>query len=174
MPTSKLTYIWPSRLKILKDEIRKPYFIKLKRFLWEQGVKAPNNSAKSLKIYPSRRYSFSVPWFHTLPGPNSSEHILVVEPHTTRSCQGCHNRSGSLPWTWSSPRYVVQASLPPLTPFLSMLTSGRLVIFRPAGDHYSALFAKRKSHHQYSTFFLVFQSRHYLPPPFCPSMGRLY
>lgn len=87
VPTSKLTYIWPSRLKILKDEIRKPYFIKLKRFLWEQGVKAPNNSAKSLKIYPSRRYSFSVPWFHTLPGPNSSEHILVVEPHTTRSCK---------------------------------------------------------------------------------------
>lgn len=54
VPESNLTSFWTSRLKILKDEIRKPYFIKLKRFLREQGVKASNNSAKNLKIYPSR------------------------------------------------------------------------------------------------------------------------
>ncbi|PSR88988.1 hypothetical protein PHLCEN_2v4950 [Hermanssonia centrifuga] len=42
------------RLKVLNDEIRKPYFIKLKRFLWDQGVKGPDDSAKSLKIYPAR------------------------------------------------------------------------------------------------------------------------
>lgn len=46
-----------TRLKVLKEEIRKPYFIKLKRFLWEQGVKTVNESAKSLKIYPARKSS---------------------------------------------------------------------------------------------------------------------
>ena len=42
------------RLKVLKDEIRNPYFIKLKRFLWEQGVKGAEDSATSLKVYPAR------------------------------------------------------------------------------------------------------------------------
>lgn len=42
---------------MLKDEIRKPYFIKLKRFLWEEGVKTVDTSAKSLKIYPARKPS---------------------------------------------------------------------------------------------------------------------
>ena len=43
-----------TRLKILKDEIRQPYFIKLKKFLWDQGVKGPENSASNLRVYPAR------------------------------------------------------------------------------------------------------------------------
>ena len=39
---------------MLKDEIRKPYFLKLKQFLWDQGVMGPEDSAKSLKVYPAR------------------------------------------------------------------------------------------------------------------------
>ncbi|KDQ57240.1 hypothetical protein JAAARDRAFT_194397 [Jaapia argillacea MUCL 33604] len=37
-------------LKLLKDEIKKPYFIALKKFLWEEGVTAIET--KSLKVYP--------------------------------------------------------------------------------------------------------------------------
>ena len=43
-----------SRLKVLKDEIRKPYFLKLKKFLYEQGVKGASDSAPNLKVYPAR------------------------------------------------------------------------------------------------------------------------
>jgi uracil-DNA glycosylase len=43
------------RLKVLKDEIKKPYFIALKKFLWEEGVRGPDEIPKSLKIYPSRK-----------------------------------------------------------------------------------------------------------------------
>ncbi len=44
------------RLKLLKDEIRQPYFLKLKRFLLEQGVKGPDDSAPNLKVYPARKH----------------------------------------------------------------------------------------------------------------------
>lgn len=40
------------RLKLLKDEITKDYFISLKRFLWEEGVRGPNDTPKSCKVYP--------------------------------------------------------------------------------------------------------------------------
>lgn len=40
------------RLKILKDEITAPYFIALKRYLWNVGVKGPDDTPKSCKIYP--------------------------------------------------------------------------------------------------------------------------
>ena len=40
---------------MLKDEIRKPYFLKLKTFLWEQGVKGPTDSVKGLQVYPERK-----------------------------------------------------------------------------------------------------------------------
>jgi len=41
-----------SWLKFLKDEIRKPYFINLKRFLWDEGVQWPEVS-KNLKVFPA-------------------------------------------------------------------------------------------------------------------------
>ena len=43
-----------TRLKLLKDEIRQPYFIKLKKFLYDQGVKGAEDSAPNLKVYPAR------------------------------------------------------------------------------------------------------------------------
>jgi hypothetical protein len=48
------TEIQSFRLKVLKDEIKKPYFIALKKFLWEEGVRGPDEIPKSLKVYPSR------------------------------------------------------------------------------------------------------------------------
>lgn len=44
-----------ARLKVLKEEIRKQYFLKLKQFLWDQGVKGAEDSSKSLKVYPARK-----------------------------------------------------------------------------------------------------------------------
>ncbi|GAW01980.1 uracil-DNA glycosylase [Lentinula edodes] len=48
-----------SWLKVLKDEIKQPYFIALKRFLWDQGVREPQYSPQPLKVYPSHIYSWS-------------------------------------------------------------------------------------------------------------------
>ncbi|KAI6039799.1 uracil-DNA glycosylase-like protein [Pisolithus marmoratus] len=42
-----------SWLKLLKDEIKRPYFIALKKFLWEAGVRGADDSVKGLKVYPS-------------------------------------------------------------------------------------------------------------------------
>ncbi|KAG6909937.1 hypothetical protein DXG01_014206 [Tephrocybe rancida] len=44
-----------SWLKVLKEEIKKPYFIALKKFLWEEGVKGPDDSSPKLRIYPARK-----------------------------------------------------------------------------------------------------------------------
>jgi len=52
-----------SWLKLLKDEIKKPYFIALKRFLWQEGVKGADDSPKSLTVYPSPRNIYS--WSNT-------------------------------------------------------------------------------------------------------------
>ena len=41
------------RLKILKDEIRKSYFLELKRFLWKEGIQGPDDEVKGpSKVYP--------------------------------------------------------------------------------------------------------------------------
>jgi uracil-DNA glycosylase len=45
----------PIRLKVLKEEIRKPYFISLKEFLWKEGVHGPDDGAQDLKVYPARK-----------------------------------------------------------------------------------------------------------------------
>jgi uracil-DNA glycosylase len=46
-----------NRLKVLKDELTKPYFIKLKEFLWEEGVKDPDTLCP--KIYPPGSFNFA-------------------------------------------------------------------------------------------------------------------
>ncbi|KAJ8072844.1 uracil DNA glycosylase [Marasmius tenuissimus] len=50
-----------SWLKLLHDEIKKPYFISLKRFLWERGVQGPNAPAAS--VFPSPRDIYA--WSNT-------------------------------------------------------------------------------------------------------------
>ncbi|CAL1716841.1 unnamed protein product [Somion occarium] len=68
-----------SWLKLLKDEIRKPYFIKLKRFLWEEGVKGANDSAKSLKIYPSPGNIYS--WSNLTPLGRVKVVVIGQDPY---------------------------------------------------------------------------------------------
>ncbi|KAF8623690.1 hypothetical protein AX17_007388 [Amanita inopinata Kibby_2008] len=52
-----------SWLKVLKDEIKKPYFLQLKRFLWEEGVRWPNDVPNNLKVYPAPRNIYA--WSNT-------------------------------------------------------------------------------------------------------------
>ncbi|KAG6868314.1 hypothetical protein C0993_005039 [Termitomyces sp. T159_Od127] len=52
-----------SWLKLLQDEIKKPYFIALKRFLWDEGVRGPDDSSATLKIYPARKTFSLAFWF---------------------------------------------------------------------------------------------------------------
>ncbi|KAK7044177.1 uracil DNA glycosylase [Paramarasmius palmivorus] len=52
-----------SWLKVLKTEIKKPYFLALKRFLWEQGVHGADDSAASLTVYPPPRNIYT--WSNT-------------------------------------------------------------------------------------------------------------
>ncbi len=40
------------RLKLLKDEIKKPYFVQLKKFLWDEGVRGVSDSLLPPKVYP--------------------------------------------------------------------------------------------------------------------------
>ena len=76
------TFDFPIRLKVLKDEIRKPYFISLKQFLWKEGVQGPDDSAPNLQIYPPRKiYS----WFYACATltphvyVHSTEYLFVVK-----------------------------------------------------------------------------------------------
>lgn len=45
-----------SWLLLLKDELKKNYFIKLKEFLWSEGMRGPMNSLKG-KVYPEGTWS---------------------------------------------------------------------------------------------------------------------
>ena len=45
------------QLKLLADELRKSYFLQLKRFLWSEGVEgASDQSTKSPRIFPPRMF----------------------------------------------------------------------------------------------------------------------
>ncbi|KAG7451075.1 uracil-DNA glycosylase [Guyanagaster necrorhizus] len=52
-----------SWLKLLKDEIKKPYFLSLKQFLREEGVRGINDSPLPLKVYPPPKDIYS--WSNT-------------------------------------------------------------------------------------------------------------
>ncbi|THH29989.1 hypothetical protein EUX98_g4201 [Antrodiella citrinella] len=68
-----------SWLKLLKDEIRKPYFIKLKEFLWNQGVKGASDSPASLKIYPAPKNIYS--WSNLTPLGRVKVVIIGQDPY---------------------------------------------------------------------------------------------
>lgn len=94
-----------SRLKVLKDEIRKPYFIKLKKFLYEQGVKSVGDSAPSLRVYPARmspHCHFSLNLADSYIPSRSEKHLFMVQSYASGSCEGGYYRSRPLSWGGSS------------------------------------------------------------------------
>jgi uracil-DNA glycosylase len=51
----------PSWLELLQDEIRKPYFIKLKEALWKEGVRGVHGKCNKTNVFPPAHdiYSWS-------------------------------------------------------------------------------------------------------------------
>ncbi|KAJ8463190.1 hypothetical protein ONZ51_g10410 [Trametes cubensis] len=68
-----------SWLKVLKDEIRQPYFLQLKRFLREQGVKGPDDSAPNLKVYPPPKDIYA--WSNLTPLGRVKVVIIGQDPY---------------------------------------------------------------------------------------------
>ncbi|KAF8802542.1 uracil-DNA glycosylase [Phlegmacium glaucopus] len=54
-----------SWIKVLKDEIKKPYFLKLKQFLWNEGVRTSesNDTPAKVKIFPPPKNIYT--WSNT-------------------------------------------------------------------------------------------------------------
>ncbi|KZT73084.1 uracil-DNA glycosylase [Daedalea quercina L-15889] len=68
-----------SWLKLLKDEIRKPYFLKLKRFLYDAGVHGTKDSAPSLRIYPSPQNIYA--WSNLTPLGRVKVVVIGQDPY---------------------------------------------------------------------------------------------
>lgn len=51
----------PSWLSLLQDEVRRPYFLKLKESLWKEGVKGVGNSTCGGKVFPPRECRCKLP-----------------------------------------------------------------------------------------------------------------
>ncbi|KAI6155576.1 uracil-DNA glycosylase-like protein [Pisolithus tinctorius] len=81
-----------SWLKLLKDEIKKPYFIALKKFLWEAGVRGPDDSVKGLKVYPSPRNIYS--WSKT---PLGKVKVVIVGQDPYHGPNQAHGLCFSVP-----------------------------------------------------------------------------
>jgi len=82
-----------SWLKMLKDEIKKPYFIALKQFLWEEGVKGPDDNIKGgLKVYPSPRNIYS--WSAT---PLGKVKVVILGQDPYHGANQAHGLCFSVP-----------------------------------------------------------------------------
>ncbi|KAI0032528.1 uracil-DNA glycosylase-like protein [Vararia minispora EC-137] len=68
-----------SWLKLLKDEIKKPYFIALKEFLWKEGVRGPDDSDKALKVYPAPKNIYA--WSNFTPLGKVKVVIIGQDPY---------------------------------------------------------------------------------------------
>ncbi|OJA16461.1 hypothetical protein AZE42_04677 [Rhizopogon vesiculosus] len=81
-----------SWLKLLKEEIKKPYFISLKKFLWEEGVHGPDDSAKSLKVYPSPKNIYA--WSNT---PLGKVKVVIIGQDPYHGPNQAHGLCFSVP-----------------------------------------------------------------------------
>ncbi|KAI6025111.1 hypothetical protein PISMIDRAFT_672999 [Pisolithus microcarpus 441] len=81
-----------SWLKLLKEEIKKPYFIALKKFLWEAGVRGADDSVKGLKVYPSPRNIYS--WSKT---PLGKVKVVIVGQDPYHGPNQAHGLCFSVP-----------------------------------------------------------------------------
>ncbi|KAG1791722.1 uracil-DNA glycosylase-like protein [Suillus plorans] len=81
-----------SWLKLLKEEIKKPYFISLKKFLWEEGVHGPDESAKNLKVYPSPKDIYA--WSNT---PLGKVKVVIIGQDPYHGPNQAHGLCFSVP-----------------------------------------------------------------------------
>ncbi|KAI0711958.1 uracil-DNA glycosylase [Cerioporus squamosus] len=68
-----------SWLKVLKDEIKKPYFLNLKRFLYEIGVKGPDSAPLMPEIYPAPKNIYT--WSNLTPLGRVKVVIIGQDPY---------------------------------------------------------------------------------------------
>ncbi|BGP27842.1 uracil-DNA glycosylase [Rhodotorula toruloides] len=70
----------PSWLEHLRDEIRKPYFLDLKRFLWKEGLKGERDrEGGKLKVFPPARDVYA--WSRYTPLQDVKVVILGQDPY---------------------------------------------------------------------------------------------
>ncbi|KAG2341364.1 uracil-DNA glycosylase [Suillus weaverae] len=81
-----------SWLKLLKEEIKKPYFISLKKFLWEEGVHGPDESAQNLKVYPSPKNIYA--WSNT---PLGKVKVVIIGQDPYHGPNQAHGLCFSVP-----------------------------------------------------------------------------
>jgi uracil-DNA glycosylase len=102
------TTLHPSWLEHLQDELRKPYFLDLKRFLWSEGLRGTQDrQGGKLKVFPpgacrrDQLCSYLTGCLTTLSFlriVNRSARRVRLEPvHPFARCQGRDSRSGSVP-----------------------------------------------------------------------------
>ncbi|KXN91672.1 Uracil-DNA glycosylase [Leucoagaricus sp. SymC.cos] len=81
-----------SWLKLLKDEIQSSYFLSLKRFLWEEGVRGPNDTPKSCKIYPPAKDIYA--WSKT---PVGKIKVVIIGQDPYHGSRQAHGLCFSVP-----------------------------------------------------------------------------
>jgi len=81
-----------SWLKLLKDEIKKPYFISLKRFLWEQGVRGPDEIPTTLTVCPAPSNIYT--WSNT---PLGKVKVVIIGQDPYHGPGQAHGLSFSVP-----------------------------------------------------------------------------
>ncbi|TEB34698.1 uracil-DNA glycosylase [Coprinellus micaceus] len=81
-----------SWLKLLKDEIRKPYFIELKKFLWQAGLKSCSDTPPNLNIYPSAKDVYS--WSKT---PLGKVKVVIIGQDPYHGAGQAHGLCFSVP-----------------------------------------------------------------------------
>lgn len=102
-----------SRLKVLKDEIKKSYFISLKKSLWEEGVKGPDDDVKGLKVYPPRELA-------TLISYNFEQLTLTAAIKPGTSIPGRTRR-------WARSRLLSSAKIPITVPIKHMVSHHHII-----------------------------------------------
>ncbi|KAF8656815.1 hypothetical protein AX16_002364 [Volvariella volvacea WC 439] len=79
-------------LKLLKDEITKPYFIALKQFLWSEGVRGVDDTPSSVKVYPPPRNIYA--WSDT---PLGKVKVVIVGQDPYHGSGQAHGLCFSVP-----------------------------------------------------------------------------
>ncbi|KAJ7593537.1 uracil-DNA glycosylase-like protein [Mycena floridula] len=87
-----------SWFKLLKDELRKPYFLALKRFLWQEGVRGINEVPSPLKVYPAPKDIYA--WSNT---PLGRVKVVIIGQDPYHGKGQAHGLSFSVPKNISVP-----------------------------------------------------------------------
>ncbi|KZV62103.1 uracil-DNA glycosylase [Peniophora sp. CONT] len=115
-----------SWLKVLKDEIKKPYFLQLKEFLWSEGVHGPEEDYTRLKIYPSPKNIYS--WSNFTPLGKVKVVIIGQDPY-----HGAGQAHGAFVFFCSRLQHCIYAEIKAEYPSFVPPKHGNLISWANAG-----------------------------------------